>query len=181
MVTGVRRGELCGLRWRNVDVDAGVLTPECSIGQRNGRTWEKDTKTHQHRRIALDPETVEVLSEHRRRCTARAAALDVELADDTFVFSLAPDGSTHLLPDSVSQRYGKLAKRLGLRTSIHKLRHYSATELIAAWRPQPRASFPSRTKGGWPNSPRNRRSSERFRADGRLLSAVRHCTAPGRS
>ena len=48
------------------------------------------------------------------------------------MFSLVPDGSAHLQPNYVSQRYGKLVKRLGIETSIHKLRHYSATELIAA-------------------------------------------------
>jgi integrase len=132
MVTGARRGELCGIRWRHVNPDAGVLEVERSIGQRGGRTWEKDTKAHQQRRIALDPETIVLLTEHRRRCAARAAALDLELPEDAFVFSLAPDGSTHLLPDSVGQRYGKLAKRLGINSTIHKLRHYSATELITA-------------------------------------------------
>ncbi|MGH4018707.1 MAG: site-specific integrase, partial [Pseudonocardiaceae bacterium] len=132
MVTGLRRGELCGVRWRHVDFTGGVLALERSIGQRSGQTWEKDTKTHQHRRIALDPETVDLLRECRHRCAARADALDVDLTENSFVFSLAPDGSTHLRPDSVSQRYGKLVKRLGIPTSIHKLRHYSATELISA-------------------------------------------------
>ena len=127
LVTGVRRGELCGLRWSNVDLDAGVLALNRSIGQRNKETWEKDTKTHQHRRIALDPETVDVLTEHRRRCVERAAELDVELSAEAFVFSLAPDGSTYLRPNSVSERYSDLADRLGIRTSLHKLRHYSAT------------------------------------------------------
>lgn len=132
MVTGARRGELCGIRWRHLSLDTGVLQVERSIGQRGGRTWEKDTKAHQQRRIALDAETIGLLTEHRRRCAARATALGLELADDAFVFSLAPNGSTHLLPDSVGQRYGKLAKRLGINSTIHKLRHYSATELIAA-------------------------------------------------
>lgn len=104
MVTGFRRGELCAIRWRHVDLDAGVLTVERSIGQRSGRTWEKDTKTHQHRRIALDPETVSLLGDHRARCNERAAALGLALNDDAFVFSLALDGSAHLRPDSVSQR-----------------------------------------------------------------------------
>jgi integrase len=117
MVTGVRRGELCGIRWRHVDLQGGVLALDRSIGQRSSQTWEKDTKTHQHRRIALDPDTVEVLVEHQRRCRARAAEVD---------------GSSYLQPNSISQRYAKLAARLGIRTSIHKLRHYSATELIAA-------------------------------------------------
>jgi integrase len=132
MVTGFRRGELCAIRWRHLDLTAGVLNLERSIGQRSGRTWEKDTKTHQHRRIALDPETLSLLSEHRCRCEERAAALDLALTDDAFVFSLAVDGSEHLKPDSVSQRYVRLARSLGISTTIHKLRHYSATELISA-------------------------------------------------
>ncbi len=66
MVTGMRRGELCGLRWRDVDLEAGVLALSRSIGQRNAAVWEKDTKTHQHRRIALDPETVAILVDHQQ-------------------------------------------------------------------------------------------------------------------
>lgn len=65
------------------------------------------------------------------RAAARAAALDVEPADDAFVFSPAVDGSTRLKPESVSQRYSRQARRLGIKTTIHKLRHYSATELIS--------------------------------------------------
>ncbi|HET9254097.1 MAG TPA: site-specific integrase, partial [Pseudonocardiaceae bacterium] len=132
MITGFRRGELCAIRWRHLDLEAGLLTVERSIGQRSGRTWEKDTKTHQHRRIALDPKTLSLLSDHRDRCDQRAAALGLALSDDAFVFSLAVDGSAHLKPDSVSQRYARLARRLGISTTIHKLRHYSATELISA-------------------------------------------------
>ncbi len=47
------------------------------------------------------------------------------------MFSNVPDGGKHLLPDSVSQRYSDLVRRLGIHTSIHKLRHCSATELIS--------------------------------------------------
>jgi integrase len=77
MVTGFRRAELCAIRWRHLDLTAGVLMLERSIGQRSGRTWEKDTKTHQHRRIALDPETLSLLSEYRHRCEERAAAFEL--------------------------------------------------------------------------------------------------------
>jgi hypothetical protein len=132
MVIGVRRGELCGLRWRNVDLATGVVALNRGIGQRNAETWEKDTKTHQHRRIALDPETVEILAEHQRRCVDRAASVGLSLVSDAFVFSLAPDGSTYLRPNSVSERYSDLVEKLGIETSLHKLRHYTATELITA-------------------------------------------------
>ncbi len=92
---------------------------------------DKDTKTHQQRRVALDPETVAVLTEHLERWRERAAALGVELAPTAYVFSLAPDASKPLVPDSVSQRYSKMAHRLGIDTHLHSLRHYSATELIS--------------------------------------------------
>ena len=132
MVSGARRGELCALRWRDIDLDTGVVWVRRSIWQHSKRLGEKDTKDHQKRRIAVDPDTLVLLVEHRQRCEERAAALDVVLPADAFVFSSAPDGSKYLLPDSVSQRYGDLVRRLGIHTSIHKLRHYSATELISA-------------------------------------------------
>lgn len=103
-----------------------------SIGQRNRDTWEKDTKDHQHRRIAVDEETVGMLAEHRRRLEDRCAALGEPAPADAYLFSLAPDNSTYMRPNSVSERYSDLADRLGIATSLHKLRHYSATELIAA-------------------------------------------------
>lgn len=132
IVTGVRRGELCALRWRDVVLSTGVISVSRSIGQRNKDTWEKDTKDHQHRRIAVDEETVGILVEHRQRLEDRCAALGEPAPDVAYVFSLAPDNSTYMRPNSVSERYSDLADRLGIATSLHKLRHYSATELIAA-------------------------------------------------
>lgn len=132
MVTGLRRGELCSLRWRDLDLERGTLMLSRSIGQRGRVRWEKDTKSHQNRRLAIDTESIELLQAHRARSEAHARAIESELPGDAFVFSRAPDGSTPLVPDSVSQRYAKLAARLGIKTTIHKLRHYSATELISA-------------------------------------------------
>lgn len=127
-----RRGEICGLRWSWLDLDRGVVSFRASIGQLAGEKWEKGTKTHQHRRVTLDAEFVDVLREHRAHCDERAAALDTRVRPDGFVFSPAPDCSTQTNPDTVTQRYGRLAARLGIETHLHSLRHYSATELIAA-------------------------------------------------
>jgi integrase len=132
MMTGARRGELCALTWHQVDFATGILWIRTSIAQDAGRTWEKDTKSHQQRRIALDAPTLELLRLYRERCQGRAAALGFELADDARIFSRDPDGSTWLLPDSVSQRYERMCRRLGWDMNIHQLRHYSATELVAA-------------------------------------------------
>ncbi|WP_433784606.1 tyrosine-type recombinase/integrase [Actinomycetospora sp. CA-101289] len=131
MVTGARRGEVCGLRWRYVNLERGVLTIRRAIAEVRGETEEKDTKTHQRRHVTIDPGTVEALQEHRRRWEERCAALETELSPDAYVFSSSPTGQKHLTPSSVTQRYSKMADRLGIDTHLHNLRHYSATELIA--------------------------------------------------
>jgi integrase len=104
-----------------------------SASQPRSGLREKDTKTGNQRRVSLDPHTMELLAEHRERVAKQLAELDCEADQETFIFSTAPDYSTPRLPRSVTQRYRLMAKRLKLRsTRIHSLRHYSATELIAA-------------------------------------------------
>jgi integrase len=132
MVAGARRGELCALRWAHVDLGAGILTIRRSVAQSGTQTWEKDTKTHQRRRITLDETTVALLRAFRLHVAAELAQLGVELTDDAYLFSREPDRSTWLRPSSVSQRYARMCKRLGWDMDIKELRHYSATELIAA-------------------------------------------------
>ncbi|MFW6042024.1 MAG: tyrosine-type recombinase/integrase [Guyparkeria sp.] len=132
MVTGSRRGEICAIRWRHLDLDNGVLHMDSAIAQDGSEIWEKDTKSHQDRRIVLDPQTVELLAEHWGRCTERTQAIGIELPKDAYVFSNEPDGSMPLKPSSVTQRYRRLVQALGIDSHLHALRHYSATELIAA-------------------------------------------------
>jgi integrase len=54
------------------------------------------------------------------------------LRPEARIFSLDPDGGSWLQPESVGQRYTRMCTRLGWDMNIHQLRHYSATELIAA-------------------------------------------------
>jgi hypothetical protein len=121
------------LRLTSVDLHEGreSLWLRRAIRKEHGRLVEAELKTHQQRRIALDPESAAILREHIERLRTRAAALGYELPADAFLFSGSPDGSTFPVPDSVTQRYERLAGRLGIATTFHRLRHYSATELIA--------------------------------------------------
>ncbi len=133
MTTGARRGELCALRWHHLDLAAGVLTLRRSAYlDENGELREKDTKTHQQRRVALAPETIEVLRELHDRYVERLAQLDADADPADYVFSPEVDNSRGYRPDTITQRYGRLTARLGITSHIHALRHYSATELINA-------------------------------------------------
>ena len=132
MTTGARRGELCAMRLNLLDLNKAVLSIKTSIAQDGAVTWEKDTKTHQQRRIALDKATVTLLRAYRKRCEADARDLSITLAPDGRLFSPSPDHSTWLKPSTVTQRYRRMCARLGWDMHIHQLRHYSATELIAA-------------------------------------------------
>ncbi|ONI77079.1 site-specific integrase [Actinosynnema sp. ALI-1.44] len=132
MVTGVRRGELCALRWGQLNLDEAVLTISTSVSQDGAKIRVKDTKTHQQRRIALDTVTVMLLRLYLKLCEALAAEMAQKIAPEGYLFSASLDHSTPLKPDSVSQRYVRMCKKLGWDMNIHELRHYSATELIAA-------------------------------------------------
>ena len=131
MTTGARRGELCALRWTRVDFVTGVVDIRSAQAQVGTRVWEKDTKTHQHRRIVLDAQTLSLLRAYLQHCAQQAALLGVELPEDGFIFSTMPDHGTPLKPDTVTQRFSRMCARLGWPMHIHQLRHYSATELIA--------------------------------------------------
>ncbi|HTK65980.1 MAG TPA: site-specific integrase, partial [Pseudonocardia sp.] len=133
MLTGPRRGEISALRWRHIDFERGLISIVRSNAQPKSGLKEKGTKTGQARKIALDAHTVELLTTHRRLWEQRCAELGVALEGDAFLFSPAPDGSVPYLPRAISQRYRRLALKLKLRsTRLHSLRHYSATELVAA-------------------------------------------------
>lgn len=88
---------------------------------------EKDTKTHQMRRIALDTETGVLLREHKQRCQALYADLGLPWNEDSYVFvGTHNDLDSPYVPDAISNRYKKMARRLGINTHIRALRVYAA-------------------------------------------------------
>jgi integrase len=133
MTTGARRGELCALRVRHMGLDLGVIDLHRALYQRDDRSWaEKDTKSHQHRRVVMDPETVEVAEDLVRRRQSDCDAIGAPFTRNEYLFSPSPDGRQFLVPDTATQRYERMVAKLGIDSTLHKLRHYSATELIAA-------------------------------------------------
>jgi integrase len=130
--TGARRGELCGLRWADVDLDLAMLTIARSISDANQLVSVKDTKTHQARRIALDPATIAVLRVHRQRVQERAIVAGITLSPLAYVWSQDLDAATPYRPDRITGAFRALRDRLDMsHVTFHSLRHFTATTLAA--------------------------------------------------
>lgn len=131
-LTGARRGETLALRWSDYDQIAKVLTISKSVGYTPGSgVFIKDTKTHSVRRLGVD-ETIEAVIVSQIEELQKNVAAGFELATDPYLFYGAPDGSAPLHPDTPSKYFRKMCDSLGLPYHLHQLRHFTATELIAA-------------------------------------------------
>jgi integrase len=125
VLTGARRGELCALRWRDVDLEEGRLTIRTSLYRAGEERGEKAPKSGRATELLLDGFGVELLREWK--------AIYPPLSDDCFVVSSVPDGTQPVNPDSFSSFMHRLAKKTGVRLEgRNPLRHLAGTELIAA-------------------------------------------------
>lgn len=136
ITTGMRRGELLGLRWSDVHLDAGTLHVSRVIKHADGPGWViGPTKTHADRRIALDEFTVAVLRRHRDQADERAEDACVTRDPNGYIFTFDPTGRTPMRPDSLSQAFGRLCAWEGLTgVTLQTLRHFSASVLVASGR-----------------------------------------------
>jgi integrase len=130
LTTGLRRGEALGLKWDDVDLDAGRLAVRRALVTVGYRISWSEPKTDAGRRtVALDPLTLDALRAHRRRqVDEQLRATPGTYRDEGLVFG-APSGEP-LHPDAVTQRFERLVKAGGVRPiRLHDLRHTAATTM----------------------------------------------------
>jgi integrase len=135
--TGMRRGELSGLRRDRLLLARGELCVERSISEIEGVLEDKPTKNSQSRIIKLDPATLTFLRAHLARMDERAGSCDLTVADDGFVFSLDPECATPMRPELMTRRMRRIRKHLGITKSdfdanILAMRKWTSTELMDA-------------------------------------------------
>ncbi len=130
LLLGMRRGELLGLRWRDLDLDAGTLTVRSTRTLVGDQVVEGPPKSARSRRVLpLDPRTVEVLGRHWKQQTHKA--LEGVWGPVEYVFTDQTGQPLH--PAWVSRRFAEIVDRLGLPTiRFHDLRHTSASLGLAA-------------------------------------------------
>ena len=116
LATGLRRGELLGLKWEDLDLEQGTLRVQRQVSRINGEVVEAPLKTkNSYRTISLGTDAVGILKEQRKKC-----------GNSPYVFP-SPTGGP-ISPDSVLQMLHRVLKRAGLpKVRFHDLRHTFAT------------------------------------------------------
>ncbi|MDQ6725149.1 MAG: site-specific integrase [Actinomycetota bacterium] len=130
--TGMRRGELCGLRWSDVDFDTDRISVRQQAQNMKGEIIFSELKTDNARRsIALDGQTVAVLRSHRKTQAEWRLAVGPGWQDSGLVFTQV-DGSP-FDPSAITKTFHTLVERSGLPgVTLHGLRHSHAAHLLMA-------------------------------------------------
>jgi integrase len=131
-MTGIRRSELVGLRWTDVDFAGRRLMIRQAVTAVRGAEVVDAPKSRRSRRnVDLDDITLAMLDRYRTEQRADLLALGIRLGPEDRIFR-APSGSP-VRPDTVGQAFRRLAERSGLPViRLHDLRHTHASHLLAA-------------------------------------------------
>lgn len=132
MTTGMRRGELAGLRWSDVDLDAGRLRVAATRVVVSYRVVETTPKSKSSARtIGLDAGTVAVLRSHRKRQLEERMAWGAGWTDTGLVFTKEDGSGLH--PDWITRTFQRATEKAGLPViPLHALRHSYATAGLEA-------------------------------------------------
>ncbi|WP_027716959.1 tyrosine-type recombinase/integrase [Desulfovirgula thermocuniculi] len=134
LTTGMRLGELLGLKWEDVDLDAGYLQVKRTLADKSamgkGRVVFQTPKTRAARRkIPLDPATVEVLRKHKKKQAEARLKKGPEWQDYDLVFCTSQ--GTPFYHSDVRKAFNRLVKKAGVKPiRFHDLRHTHATLLL---------------------------------------------------
>ncbi len=130
--TGLRRGEALGLRWADLNLEAGRASIRQTLVCVNHEVQISSPKTTKSRRaIALDQGTIAVIREHRDAQAEQAAAIGDEWPDHDLILTLTDGRPIH--PERFSREFDRRIQRWGLpRIRLHDLRHTWATLALQA-------------------------------------------------
>jgi integrase len=131
-ITGARRGELCALRWSDVDWKRRTLTIARSLTVIRREASEGPTKTHQRRHVAIDDALGAFITGRQAEQRTNAETVGAKLVKDPYLLSRSADGALPCLPDGLTHAYSRLAAETGVGGHFHELRHYAATTSIAS-------------------------------------------------
>jgi len=132
ITTGLRQGELLGLRWQDVDLERGVLAVRNQLQRVTGKGLRlRELKTEKSRRTLTLPATaVDALKRHRVRQLEARLWAGITWQDTGFIFTSSK--GTPADPDHTRCQFKKLLKNTNLTpVRFHGLRHTFASLLVA--------------------------------------------------
>lgn len=127
---GLRRGELLGLRWEDLDLSKGVLRVERNVQRVGGQLVMEDTKSEDSdRSVPLPAVTWQALKAHKGRQAGERLKLGDAWQDFGLVF---PTGlGTPMEPRNLNRTWSTLRARAGMESvRLHDLRHTMVTLLL---------------------------------------------------
>jgi integrase len=128
--TGMRRGEACALRWRDIDAKSRVLVVNESVVGASGGASVKQPKTRASiRTLVVDEDTLAEIENLWKLQLDLAESCEVEVEHDAFVFSFEPGGQSPPHPDAMSHGFARARRRACVSPDLHlhSLRHFQAT------------------------------------------------------
>jgi integrase len=130
--TGMRRGEVCALRWNDIDLSAGTVRISQSVVAAKGGAILKSPKTRASiRTVVIDSDTASILRRLQLAQRSLAMACGLTLEPESFLFSSEPGGLTPPHPDAMSHTFATVRTKGKVADDVHmhSLRHFHATVL----------------------------------------------------
>ena len=130
--TGMRRGELLGLRWVDMRLNDGYVAVRQNLVKTNSGILMQEPKTSNSRRnISISSNTVAALKAHKKQQLQEKLAHGPDYKDNGLVFCRL--NGLPLYPDGVSDQFNRLVTKAGVKSiTFHDLRHTHATLLLVA-------------------------------------------------
>jgi integrase len=129
LYTGLRRGELCGLRWGDIEWEGGILHVRQSITVIGGREVVQTPKSGRQRTVSVPESLLEALKAHRTRQRAQRLRMGPVWHENDLVFTVGHGGPLH--PDNIDLDFKRLIALAEVPIiRIHDLRHTHASLLL---------------------------------------------------
>lgn len=127
---GLRRGELLGLQWDDIDFEKNQIHVTRNRVVVDGKSTVKDPKTESSRRtVDVPAQLIQKLRQHKTKCLANRLRMGQAYSVTDYVI-VHPDGKP-IYPEYVSQMFTKLQTKAGLpKCRFHDLRHLCASIML---------------------------------------------------